>query len=304
MFYTAIEALTIGILSANAPYGTTYTSPAPPLFATPFVTAATGQNGGQYFPVQLAPLNTTARHPDPNVDWSQFEPISGIPAYPNTNKIPYTEEYMLSIQRGFGNNTVLDVSYVGTQAHHLLVLEEANPGNPALCLQLSNPANLAPGQTPCGPFGESNVFTTASGQVINGTRGPLGPNFGSDTQPDHHRQFQLQLSASNIATHQRSAAVAGGLHIQQIAGPILQSGRRGQSAQSFAQQGLVRLRYHAQLCGELQLPDPSPTPSARHQPLDPRVGILRNHALQQRSAGDAHQLRRQLAARRGAKRDQ
>ncbi|HTX15954.1 MAG TPA: carboxypeptidase regulatory-like domain-containing protein, partial [Candidatus Baltobacteraceae bacterium] len=41
MFYTAIEALTIGVMSANAPYGTTYTSPAPPLFATPFVTAAT-----------------------------------------------------------------------------------------------------------------------------------------------------------------------------------------------------------------------------------------------------------------------
>jgi len=181
MFYTAIEALTIGISSANAPYGTTYTSPAPPLFATPFITAATGQNVGQYFPVQLAPLNTSAKHPDASIDWSQFEPISGIPNYVLNNKIPYTEEYMLSIEHGFGNNTVLSASYVGTQAHHLLVLEEANPGNPALCLQLSNPANLAPGQTPCGPFNESNVFTTASGQVINGTRGPLGPNFGSDT---------------------------------------------------------------------------------------------------------------------------
>src|SRR6202046_3328023 len=40
MFYTAIEALTIGVMSANAPYGTTYTSPAPPLFSTPFVPAA------------------------------------------------------------------------------------------------------------------------------------------------------------------------------------------------------------------------------------------------------------------------
>ena len=46
------------------------------------------------------------------------------------------------------------MNYVGTQGHRLLVLEEANPGNPALCLFLSNPANLAPGQTPCGPFGE------------------------------------------------------------------------------------------------------------------------------------------------------
>jgi hypothetical protein len=182
MFYTAIEALTIGISSANAPYGTTYTSPAPPLFATPFITAANGQNVGQYFPVQLASLNTTASRPDANLDWSQFEPINGMPNYATNNKIPYTEEYMLSIERGFGNNTVLGVSYVGTQAHHLLVLSEANPGNPALCLQLSNPANLAPGQVPCGPFSESGVFTTASGQVINGTRGPLGPNFGSDTE--------------------------------------------------------------------------------------------------------------------------
>lgn len=190
MFYTAIEALTIGISSANAPYGTTYTSPAPPLFATPFITASNDENVGQYFPVQLAPLNASAAHPDASLNWSQFEPISGMPNYAMNNKIPYTEEYMLSIEHGFGNNTVLSASYVGTQAHHLLVLEEANPGNPALCLELSNPANLAPGQTPCGPFNESNIFVTASGQVIDGTRGPLGSNFGSDT-------FETTIGNSN-----------------------------------------------------------------------------------------------------------
>jgi hypothetical protein len=180
MFYTAIEALTIGVMSANAPYGTTYTSPAPPLFATPFVTAANGQNLGQVFPVTLAPLDSSASHPDPNIDWSQFEPITGLPNYPTTNRIPYTEEYMLSLERGFGANTVLSLNYVGTQGHRLLVLEEANPGNPALCLELSNPANLAPGQVPCGPFGEDTTYTTSAGQVYNGTRGPLGSNFGSN----------------------------------------------------------------------------------------------------------------------------
>jgi carboxypeptidase family protein len=181
LFYTAIEALSIGIMSANAPYGTTYTSPAPPLFATPFIAAATGQNAGQYFPVQLAPLNTSASHPDTTMDWSRFEPISGMPNYATTNRTPYAGEYTLSVERGFGNHSLLSLSYLGSQSHHLLVLEEANAGNPALCLQLSNPANLAPGQTPCGPFGEGNVFITASGHTINGTRGPLGPNFGSDT---------------------------------------------------------------------------------------------------------------------------
>ena len=210
MFYSAIEALTIGVMSANAPYGTTYTSPAPPLFATPFVTAATGQNVGQYFPVQLAPLNTNASHPDPSVNWAQFEPISGIPDYPTTNRIPYTEEYMLSLERTLGSNTLLSMSYVGTQAHHLPVLVEANPGNPTLCLQLSNPANLAPGQAACGPFGESNVYTTASGQVINGTRGPLGPNFGSDTN-------QATIGNSNYNALQASVRHTSG-RLQLLAG--------------------------------------------------------------------------------------
>lgn len=180
MFYTAIEALTIGVMSANAPYGTTYTSPAPPLFSTPFITAANGQDLGQYFPVTLAPLDSSASHPDPNINWAQFEPITGLPNYPTTNRIPYTEEYMLSAQRGLGSDTVVSLNYVGTQAHRLLVLEEANPGNPSLCLFLSNPANLQAGQTPCGPFGEDSTYVTSTGQVYNGTRDPLGSNFGSN----------------------------------------------------------------------------------------------------------------------------
>ena len=180
MFYTAIEALTIGVMSANAPYGTTYTSPAPPLFSTPFITAASGQPIKQVFPVTLAPLNSSAKHPDPNVDWTQFEPITGLPNYPTSNRIPYTEEYMLSLERGLGANTVLSMNYVGTQGHRLLVLVEANPGDPALCLRLSNPANLAAGQTPCGPFGEDTVYTTPTHEIFHGTRGPLGSNFGSN----------------------------------------------------------------------------------------------------------------------------
>jgi len=181
VFYTAIEALTIGVLAANAPYGTTYSSPAPPLFSNPFVTASSGQNLGQYFPVHLAPPNSSASHPDSQVDWSQYLPITGIPAYPTTNRIPYTGEYMFSLEREVATNTLLSVSYVGTQAHRLLVLMEANPGNPALCLSLSQPAQVAAGSPTCGPFGESNVFVTALNQTVNGTRGPLGSNFGSDT---------------------------------------------------------------------------------------------------------------------------
>ena len=210
LYYTSIEALTIGVLAANAPYGTTYSSPAPPLFSDPFVTASNGQNLGQYFPVTFAPLDSTSSHPDPHVDWSQYVPISGIPAYPVSNRIPYTEQYMFSLERQFGDNTLFSASYVGNQSHRLLVLVESNPGNPALCLSLSQTRQVAPGSATCGPFGESNVFTTAAGQTANGTRGPLGPNFGSSTNQStignsnfnalelslRHTSKRLQLFAS------------------------------------------------------------------------------------------------------------
>ena len=181
-YYTAIEGLSVGILAGNAPFGITYSSPAPPLFATPFITASTGENQGQPFPVALATQKATSSNPDPNINWSQYEPVSGIPGYAATNRIPYVEEYMLSLERQFGANTVLSASYIGTQGHRLLVMEEANPGDPSLCLSLSQPSQVAPGSPTCGPFGESNVFTTTSGQVISGTRGPLGSNFGSVTE--------------------------------------------------------------------------------------------------------------------------
>ena len=201
-FYTSIEALTIGILAANAPYGTTYSSPAPPLFATPFVTASNGQDFGQPFPYTFAPLNSSKNNPDADFDWSTFEPISGIPGYSIHNKIPYTEEWMFSIERQAGPNTVLSASYVGTSSHGQLVLIAENYGDPALCLSLSQTSQVAPGSATCGAFGESNVYVTAAGQTVNGTRNQLGPNFGSNalqTTIGHANYNALELSARHTS---------------------------------------------------------------------------------------------------------
>ena len=209
-FYTAIEALSIGVLAANAPYGTTYTSPAPPLFATPFITAASGQNNGQPFPYTFAPLNSSRSNPDPNINWSTYEPISGIPGYDIHNRTPYTEEWMLSIERQAGPNTVFSASYVGTSSHRQRVLIEPNPGNPALCLSLSQPGSVQPGTLTCGPGGEDTVYYPIGGGQVPGTRGPLGPNFGSNALQStigsanynavelsaRHTSGRLQFSAS------------------------------------------------------------------------------------------------------------
>lgn len=197
-FYTAIDAAAISVLAANAPYGTTYSSPAPPLFATPFVSAAEGTSYGQPFPYTFAPLDSSARHPDSSIDWSTYEPISGIPGYDIHNRTPYTEEWMFSIERQAGPNTVLEANYVGTSTHRQRVLVEANPGNPALCLSLSQPSEVKPGTLTCGAGGEDSVYYPAGGGQVNGTRGPLGPNFGSNALQSnigHANYTALELSA-------------------------------------------------------------------------------------------------------------
>jgi Carboxypeptidase regulatory-like domain len=169
IFYAAIAGESLGLISDNPPYGYTFQNSSNPLFATPFIDGDTGNIEEQRFPAQLAPSNVSRNNPDTNIDFSQFEPIGATPGYKVTNTIPYTEEYMLSLQRQIRASTLASITYTGNQGHHLLVLEAANPGNPTLCLSL-------PG---CGPNGENNAYTNTSGQAINGTRGPMGPDFGS-----------------------------------------------------------------------------------------------------------------------------
>jgi hypothetical protein len=202
MFYNAIDAVEIGVLAANAPYGTTYSSPAPPLFATPFINAANGTNNGQPFPYKFAPLNSSRSNPDPNINWATYEPISGIPGYDIHNHTPYTEEWSLSIERQAGPKTVLSASYIGSSSHRQRVLVESNPGNPALCLSLSQPSEVMFGTVTCGAFGEDTVYYPAAGGEVNGTRGPLGPNFGSDALQSNIGSANydaLELSARHTA---------------------------------------------------------------------------------------------------------
>ena len=72
IFYTAYEGLSAGIMSANPPYGYTYTSAAPPLFASPFTVAATGANAGQRFPLQKVAYGASRSNPNATVE---LEPV-------------------------------------------------------------------------------------------------------------------------------------------------------------------------------------------------------------------------------------
>src|SRR5271170_1247279 len=160
IFYTAIPGLSAGIMYSVPPFGYNYLSPAPPLLATPFITAATGYNNGQRFPFPFPPHSVSASNPDNSINWANFAPLAADPFFYYRNRVPYINNYMFSVQRQITPGAVFTLSYVGNQGHRILAVASVNLGNPALCLSL-------PG---CGPFGEDNTYTNSAGQTINGTR--------------------------------------------------------------------------------------------------------------------------------------
>jgi Carboxypeptidase regulatory-like domain len=179
-FFTAVEGLTIAYPTGNPPYGLTYTSPEAPVMATPFVGALTGTNYIQQFPVNVPPYNTSPTNPDPNVNWSRYTPISGAGSVYPHNKTPYTMSASLTIERQLGSNTLVSIGYIGSLSRHLLAVHSVSPGNPALCLSLSQPQNVTTGTPTCGPFGENTVYTRANGTIVEGTRSPYPNTIGSD----------------------------------------------------------------------------------------------------------------------------
>ena len=189
-------------MSANPPYGYTYTSAAPPLFAAPFTVAATGASAGQRFPLQQVAYGASVAKPNATVDWSQFEPLVGIPAVDPKDVTPYAEHWMASVERQFGAATLASLSYVGTASHHLLVLEEANPADPALCLSLGSA---------CGPFNEQAArteFSQAFGSVEL-QRTIANANYNALEATLTHRSHGLDLLASY--TYSKSLDQSGGL---------------------------------------------------------------------------------------------
>ena len=171
IFYTQFPGLLAGIMYAVPPFGYNYLSPAPPLLATPFITAATGVNNGQRFPFPFPPHNVSRSNQDSSVNWVQFVPLAADPFFYYRNRAPYIESFMFSIQRQINPNMLLTVSYAGNEGHRIPAVASVNLGDPAVCLSL----------TGCGPFGEDGTYTNGAGQTVQGTRHGQGPGYGENT---------------------------------------------------------------------------------------------------------------------------
>jgi len=178
LYYTSVEDLNLFYEVGDAPFGLYWTSPGAVDFAEPYRNRLDGgtDGEGQRFPFTVpipgSPANKT-------LDFSVYEPLSYFPGYDVHNKLPYAEHFNLSFQRELGKNTVLTLSYVGTEGHRLIAQTEANPGDVALCMQLNaqgytDASSGAPG---CGPNLEQDTFTQGA-NTIYGTRDTLlNPNY-------------------------------------------------------------------------------------------------------------------------------
>ena len=165
LFYTTFEGGYDYSMIGDAPYGY-FDEMNGTSFANPYQTRATGTINPNPFPYTFPPTNVSKENPDPNVPASAFGVIGTSPAFNPNNRVPYAEQYELSIQRQLSGNDMLTIAYVGTQAHRLLVTVEANPVNQSACLALylQNPSSPS-----CGPNNEPTSL-----------RGPFGANFGSE----------------------------------------------------------------------------------------------------------------------------
>lgn len=188
IFYSTFEGATDFNEIGDAPFGN-YTGQSQPTFAAPFTNRSAGSSITNFFPVTQPPLHFSASHPasGPPFDnltdfFNAFGTIGSSPAFNNNNRLPYAEEYELSIEHQIGRADLLTVSYVGTQAHRLLASESANPGSPSLCLQLAAAGAIAVGttNTTCGPGNENLVYALPGGGFQPGTR----LNFPGTTLPN------------------------------------------------------------------------------------------------------------------------
>ncbi len=141
------------------------------MFDEPFRFRQTGQSLGQRFPF-TAPLPGDPANK--NLSFATYEPFTYYPGYNIHNVLPFAEHFNLSVQRELTKSTVLTLAYVGTEGHHLITQNEANPGSPALCQQLTamGAIDVTAQSVGCGSFGENDVYQLPTATVPCSTASP------------------------------------------------------------------------------------------------------------------------------------
>jgi|HubBroStandDraft_6_1064221.scaffolds.fasta_scaffold01956_4 Carboxypeptidase regulatory-like domain/TonB-dependent Receptor Plug Domain/TonB dependent receptor len=180
LFYNPIEQLVLEQFSAEPPFGgSSFVSD--PQFNLPYLTQAgvpvPNPFGGVINQTPQTPCAVNPNGPPGCVDWSNFRSSIYFGEFQPNLKSQYAEQYNLTIERQLTKDMLLRVSYVGTQAHHLLASYDINFGHAETCLGLNQlpagsvlpfPGGPPPqaGTPPCGPFGSDSEYFIQPGTVI------------------------------------------------------------------------------------------------------------------------------------------
>lgn len=181
LFYNPIEQLVLEQFSAEPPFGgSTF------LVETMFNTPYFPQSGGFAYP---NPFNGILNPPRGQpVDWSVFRPILLFGEFQPKMRTQYSVQYNFGIQRELAKDLVLQVGYVGSQGHRLLVSNDLNRATPQTCLDINTIASNAidpndvtsfGNPSTCNQFAEDNQFRVKipngftfhmpNGSTVNGT---------------------------------------------------------------------------------------------------------------------------------------
>lgn len=130
VFYNPIEQLVLEQFGAEPPFGGSST-----IYNTNFNTPFVDQTGTQY----PNPFNgIISPKPGSPIDWSTYRPILLYGDMQPHLRTQYSEQYNLTIQRALGKDMMMQVGFVGSQGHRLLVSHDINYGNAQSCLDLMN----------------------------------------------------------------------------------------------------------------------------------------------------------------------
>ncbi len=167
-----------------------------PNFADPF--SGYALVGG--VPTAISEPNKFPYVPSSSADFSIYEPLD-ISVYDPNITVPDAQNYNLTIERQFGDSTVVTVAYVGSQGRHLLLTTELNPGiNPAGCAAdptcVAN-ANIQPTAFPGNFKYPGNIFASIGDVSTNGTS-----NYNAlQASVNHKFSHGLQFLASYTYSH-------------------------------------------------------------------------------------------------------
>ena len=280
------------------PYGYNYLSPAPPLFETPFITAADGTNNGQPFPHTSRAarcLAEQARSPHRLVAVPARS--TAIRTSATTTRRPYTRELHVLDRAAAGAELVMTAELCRQPGHNMLVVQATQPRRSGAL------SERQPGES--GGAGQRDVRTVRRKRRVHQGRRHghqrhahrLAPNYGTITKQRRIGYSRYNGVESDLRYTRAGTAILAGYTLSKSMDVSSFSASRSTRSMSRCLK-----RHRRSTCVTTSSPATttscrSSSGSSESNQLDIGLGAVGHDAAEQRLPGDALQPDGYVAAR-------